>query len=306
MSRVYDISDFAAFLRKYGDSGRDRVDRTEDTLRDSSHRTRPDSDRQQHSTQSRNGYDRSRTIYRGRNREYSLRESEVQTLTDLGKFRVVPADDLTRLAYRGDRSRMESDLRNLSRQGLIEERRIEGHSSYSTRVLTLTKDAHGLLERAQLVSNRQAIYHGLVKSKEARHDADLYRLYHKVAREIDDSGGKVRRVVLDYELKQELYRSLSRVDPNKDSAYERIRVANEYDLKVVNDKIPVPDLRIEYEDECRELRRLDLEVATRDYRPQGLAEKAKAGFHLFARQQDHAKLRRVLDTQEITAGIFAL
>ena len=68
----------------------------------------------------------------------------------------------------------------------------------------------------------------------------------------------------------------------------------------------VPDLRIEYEDECRDIRRLDLEIATRDYRPQGLAEKAKAGFHLFARPQDHPKLRRVLDTHEITAEIFAL
>jgi len=302
MSRAYDISDFAAFLRKYGDSGRGSESRTEEPSRDASQRTRPDRGR----NLSRNGYDRSRTIYRSRNREYSLRESEVQTLTDLGKFRMVPADDLARFAYRGDRSRMESDLRNLSQQGLIEQRSIEGHSSYSTRVLTLTKDAHRLLERAQLVSHRQTIYHGLVKPKEARHDADLYRLYHKVAREIADVGGKVRRVVLDYELKQELYRKLSRVDPNKELAYERIRVANEYDLKVVNDKIPVPDLRIEYEDECRELRRLDLEIATRDYRPQGLAEKAKAGFHLFARQQDHAKLRRVLDTQEITARIFAL
>ncbi len=306
MSRAYDISDFAAFLRKYGDSVRDRASRTEEPSRDGSHRTRPDRDRQQRSSQSSNGYDRSRTIYRGRNREYSLRKSEVQTLTDLGKFRMVPEDDLAGLAYCGDHSRMESDLRNLSRQGLIEDRRIEGHSSYSTRVLTLTKDGHRLLERAQLVSDPQATYHGLVKPKEARHDADLYRLYHKVAREIDDVGGKVRRVVLDYELKQELYRKLSRVDPNKDLAYERIRVANEYDLKVVNDKIPVPDLRIEYEDECREIRRLDLEIATRDYRPQGLGEKAKAGFQMFARQQEHAKLRRVLDTQEISARIFAL
>jgi hypothetical protein len=74
----------------------------------------------------------------------------------------------------------------------------------------------------------------------------------------------------------------------------------------VNHKIVVPDLRIEYEDQCRDIRRLDLEIATRDYRPQGLAEKAKAGFHLFARPQDHPKLRRVLDTHEITAEIFAL
>ena len=306
MSRSYDISDFAAFLRMYGDSRHDRVDGTENSSRDGRHGSGPDREGQHHSSQARNGNDRSRTIYRGRGREYALRESEVQTLTDLGKFRIVPADDLARLAYRGDRSRMESDLRNLRRQGLIEERHIEGHQCYSTRVLTLTKEGHRLLERAQLVTNRQALYHDLVKPKEARHDADLYRLYHKVAKEITHSGGKVRRVILDYQLKQELYRKLSRVDPNKDVAYERIRVASEYDLSVVNDKIPVPDLRIEYEDECREIRRLDLEIATRDYRPQGLAEKAKAGFHLFARQQDHPKLRRVLDTQEITARIFAL
>src|SRR5207245_5854383 len=65
---------------------------------------------------------------------------------------------------------------------------------------------------------------------------------------------------------------------------------------------PIP----EYEDECRDIHRLDLEIATRDYRPHGLAEKAKAGFHLFARPQDHSKLRRVLDTHEITAEIFSL
>jgi hypothetical protein len=306
VSRSYDISDFAAFLRKYGDSGQQRVDLTEDSLRDGSHRAGLDRERQQHSSQSHNGYGRSRTIYRNRGRECSLRESEVQTLTDLGKFRIVPADDLARLGYRGDGSRMESDLRHLTREGLIEERHIEGHPSYSTRVLTLTRHGHELLGRANLVSNRQALYHGLVKIKEARHDADLYRLYHKVAREIHYSGGKVRRVILDYQLKRELYRKLSRVDPDKELAYERIRVANEYDLKVVNGKIPVPDLRIEYEDDCREIRRLDLEIVTRDYRPQGLAEKAKAGFHMFARQQDHAKLRRVLDTQEISARIFAL
>jgi len=254
----------------------------------------------------RDNSDRFRIPYRDRNREYSLRESEVRTLIELGKFRVVPADDLARLGYTGDRSRMESDVQHLRHQGLIEQRSIEGHESYSKQVFTLTKEGHNLLSRQNLIPDRQATYHGFVKAKEARHDADLYRLYHKVAKEIDRVGGKVRRVVLDYELKRELYRKLSQVDPNKKLAYERIRLASEYDLKVVNDKIPVPDLRVEYEDECRDIHRLDLEIATRDYRPQGLAEKAKAGFHLFARPQDHAKLRRVLDTHEITAEIFAL
>lgn len=305
MSRAYDISDFAALLEKYGDSGSDRG-RAEESRRGEHWPRRPDHRRNQEAGPSQNRNDRSRTIYRGRNREYSLRESEVQTLVDVGKFRMVPADDLARLAYCGDRGRMESDVRNLCRQGLVEQHSIEGHESYSKQVLSLSREGHRLLTRENLVPHRQAIYHGFVKAKEARHDADLYRLYHKVAKEIDRVGGKVRRVVLDYELKQELYKKLSRVPPDKDLAYQRIRLASEYDLKVVNDKIPIPDLRIEYEDECRDVHRLDLEIATRDYRPQGLGEKAKAGFHLFARQQDHPKLRRVLDTQEISARIFAL
>ena len=254
----------------------------------------------------RDNSDRFRTTYRCRNREYSLRESEVQTLIEIGKFRVVPVDDLAQLRYTSDRARMENDVQNLRCQGLLEQHSIEGHGGRSKNVLVITRDAHKLLTRQNRIPEGQAIYHGLAKSTEVRHDADLYRLCHKVAEEIEQSGGKVCRVVLDYEIKRELYKKLSQINPNKNPAYERIRVANEYDLQVVNDKIPIPDLRIEYEDECRNLERLDLEIATRDYRARGLAEKAKAGFHLFARQQDHPKLRRVLDTHEITARIFAL
>ncbi len=306
MDRPCGISDFAFPNRWDRESGPDLVEGADQASRRDREQGPAERERGSNSSGSRGGFDRSRTIYRGRDREYSLRESEVGTLTDLGKFRVVPEDDLARFGYQGNRTQMEGDVRNLTRQGLVERRTIEGYSSYSTKVLTLTKNGHRLLERAQLVSSRQATYHGIVKPKEARHDADLYRLYQKVSREIERSGGKVRRVVLDFELKKDLYQALSRMRPDKDPRYERISIASQFDLKVVDGKIPIPDLRIEYEDDCRDVRRLDLEIATRDYRPQGLGEKAKAGFHMFARQQDHAKLRRVLDTQEISARIFAL
>ena len=306
MDRPYGISDFAFPTRWDRESGPDVVEKAgRSSQRDREH-GQADRDTGSDSGRSNRGIDRSRMIYSGRDREYSLRASEVRTLTDIGKFRVVPADDLACFGYQGNRTQMEGDVRNLIRQGLVEQRTIEGYSSYSTKVFTLTKNGHRLLERAQLVSSRQTIYHGLVKRKEARHDADLYRLYQKVSREIERSGGKVSRVVLDFELKKDLYQALSRMRPDEDPRYERIFIANQFDLKVVDGKIPIPDLRIEYEDDCRDVRRLDLEIATRDYRPQGLGEKAKAGFHMFARQQDHAKLRRVLDTQEISARIFAL
>jgi hypothetical protein len=301
MERPYGISDFAFPTRWDRESGPDLDKAGRGSNNDGGHDQAGTS-----SGRSRQSLDRPKTIYRGRDREHSLRASEVRTLTDIGKFRVVPKDDLANFGYGGNLPQMESDVRSLTRQGLVEGRTIEGHSSYSTTVLTLTKEGHRLLVRGQIVSSRQATYHGFVKPKEARHDADLYRLYQKVAKEIERAGGKVRRVVLDFELKKDLYQALSRMRPDKDPRYERILIANQFDLKVVNDKIPIPDLRIEYEDDCRDIRRLDLEVATRDYRPQGLSEKAKAGFQMFARQQDHAKLRRVLDTQEISARIFAL
>jgi hypothetical protein len=309
VSRAYRPADFEAFLRKHTDTSPSRQTEHADRAQlDRGSRAGSPGDRESRDQRDsrRDNSDRFRTTYRDHNREYSLRESEVQTLIELGKFRVVPADDLARLGYRGDASQMESDVQNLRRQGLIEQKSIEGHESYSKQVFALSKQGHRLLSERNLIPDRQAIYHGFVKAKEARHDADLFRLYHKVAKEVDRVGGKVRRVVLDYELKRELYKKLSRIPPDKNLAYERIRLASEYDLKVAKDKIPVPDLRIEYEDECRDIHRLDLEIATRDYRPHGLAEKAKAGFHLFARPQDLPKLRRVLDTHEITAEIFAL
>ena len=310
MSRAYRPADFEAFLRKHSDTSPSRQSEHGDHSSIARVSRRGSLPTERHGREPnllhRDNSDRFRTTYRYRNREYSLRESEVQTLIEIGKFRVVPVDDLAQLRYTSDRARMENDVQNLRCQGLLEQHSIEGHDGRLKNVLVITRNAHELLSRQNRIPEGQAIYHGLAKPKEVRHDADLYRLYHNVAEEIEQSGGKVRRVVLDYELKQELYTKLSRVDPDKNLAYERIRIANEYGLTVVNDKIPIPDLRIEYEDDCRNLERLDLEIATRDYRARGLAEKAKAGFHLFARQQDHPKLRRVLDTHEITARIFAL
>src|SRR5215468_12109853 len=44
---------------------------------------------------------RDRTNYRERDRGYSLRQSEIHTLTEVAKFRVVAVEDLAKLAYSG-------------------------------------------------------------------------------------------------------------------------------------------------------------------------------------------------------------
>ncbi len=215
MDLPYNVSDFAFPSRWDSDSDPGVVERAGRPESDQRTRVQADRDKGSNSGASR-GPDRSRTIYRGREREYSLRDSEVRTLADIGRFRVVPIEDLARFGYQGASARMEADIRNLRKHGLVEQRLIEGHSSYSTKVLTLTKEGHRLLKHAQIVPDQQAIYQGFVKPKEARHDAELYRLYQKVAREIERSGGKVRRVILDLELKKDVYRALARIRPDKD------------------------------------------------------------------------------------------
>jgi hypothetical protein len=90
------------------------------------------------------------------------------------------------------------------------------------------------------------------------------------------------------------------------SGESRVRASPPVGLQLVDGKIPVPDLRVEYETPELELRHVDLELATRDYRPRAMAAKAAAGFSMYARSEDASRLRRVLDEREITAGILTL
>ncbi len=172
-----------------------------------------------------------KAIYTDRDKSYSLRDSEVHTLSEVGRFRVVDAADLAQFAYSGERSRMERDVHNLVSQGLVEQR--------GTSVM---KQDSG---RAQ-----------------ARGDRDSQRLKESFARELH--------------------------------------------LPVVHGKVSFPDLRIEYATQEMEIARVDLELATRHYHAGHLAEKARAGFQLYARSEDTAGLRRVRDEREITVAILSL
>lgn len=300
MSRLDKPTDFSALLGKYENSPLFfRSICNTDRERSNSLPSRHEGIRERLSS-------RFRSAYHDRTRTYVLRDSEIFTLTELGKFRVIATADFSRFAYDGNQARLEQDIQNLRKQGLISQREIEARNQPKFHVLSLTKDGKRFLEHQNRVPRSQALYAGFVKPKELAHDAELYQLYQKVASEIERGGGTVRRVVLDYELKEELYHALSKIAPAKNLDYERMYVANRHGLKVVDGKIPIPDLRIEYETESRDIEHIDLELATREYRSQGMAAKARAGFHLFARHQDMPRLRRVLNEQELSARIFAL
>jgi hypothetical protein len=250
---------------------------------------------------------RVRTQYTNRDKMYSLRDSEIHTLSEVGKFRVVATGDLAEFAYNGDRTRAENDGESLVRQGLMKATTIADPDHNPTRVVTLTKEGNKLLSRGKILPSSQATYHGLKKPKEAFHDADLYRLFHKVSDEIESRGGRVLRVQLDYEMKQELYARLARASQDKSRNSETLRkeIAERYHLKVVSGRIPIPDLRVEYVNQNEnEIQRRDLELATEHYRPRGLSQKARAGFHIYARHGETDRLRRIRDDRELSAAIL--
>jgi hypothetical protein len=248
----------------------------------------------------------SRRAYYVRDRTYLLRDSEIHSLKEIGTFRVIAAADLAKYAYGGNREEMEKDVRRLVRQSLVSDKTVEIPQKKNLRVVTLTKAGHRLLKNTKLVPDSQPIYHGLVKRREVKHDADLYRLYQKEAARIRRGGGKLVRVLLDYELKRNLNRELARLEPEKENPDAKERIAAKHSLRVVNGKIPLPDLRMQYETSELELRHIDLELATREYRPRTIAEKAFAGFSLYGRPEDARRLRRVLDEREIPAQILML
>ncbi len=252
---------------------------------------------------------RVRTKYVDRDKTYSLRDSEIHTLSEVGKFRVVATKDLAQFAYNGEGSRMENDIENLTRQGIVRQSSIPDAEYNSVPVVTLTKEGHKLLSRGKIVASGQATYHDLKKPKEAIHDADLYRLYHKAADEIEADGGTVLRVKLDYEMKHELYSRHARASKESSRSPEDVQdeVARNYHLQVVDGKIPIPDLRVEYINENdNEIQRSDLELATEHYHSRAFSEKARAGFQIYARPEDAAHFRRVRDDHHLIAAIFKL
>jgi len=244
--------------------------------------------------------------YSDRDRGYSLRESEVRTLAEVGTFRVVPPGDLAKYVYGGDNARMERDMRRLKQASLVTDKTIEVSRKKTLRVVTLTKRGHALLRKTGRLPEEQATYHGLLKPKEVRHDAALYRLYQKEAVRIERAGGRPVRAVLDYELKRDLNRELVRVPKNEGAAEERQRIAERHGLQVIDGKIPLPDLRIEYENADLEQRHIDLDLVTRDYRPREVSDKARAGFALYSPSEDAPRLRRILNDRDLTAEILSL
>ena len=229
----------------------------------------------------------SRERVQARDRVVDLRGSEARTLATVGAFRVVSSTDL-----RDERGRpadaRTGDLRHLRESGLIRTMPyVVGRTR--TTLVTLTERGRDVLEAARRPRDRehaQAFYAGIAKPRELAHDARLYQAYLRAADRLAHRGARVRRVLLDDELKREYQRFLQASNrgrrdssgrPDRDTQ-EIERWAHGHHLPVHDGHVQFPDVRIEYEE--RDGRRAveDLEVVTPHYRGAHAAAKGHAGF----------------------------
>jgi hypothetical protein len=276
---------------------------TEDTTEARTHTPDPNRD-----NADRNFRATPRQIHRHLDHDYRLRESEIATLIEIAKFRTLRPEDLVEYKYEGDRERASADLRNLTAQGLIEKRTMHGRKP--GQLVTVTSDGKRFIEHNERdgIHKDQKFHKGFVKPREARHDAALYRLYQKAAEGIVRDGGKNLRVVLDYELKKDLYRELAKLKnlPAQEKEERRQEIAEDHGLKVVDGKILLPDVRIEYENRDDEQARMDLELVTSDYRSNQLAEKVQAGFSIYAPADEASRVRAALKDPGLMTEILSL
>jgi hypothetical protein len=240
----------------------------------------------------------SRETVRGRERSYPLRGSECATLVTVGTFRVVFERDLREGPYRGDDTRLRQDVAALTAKGLVQRRTVASDDhGHGMGVLALTREGHALLERCRTSQGtsrpgHQAVHHGWSNPREIIHDASLYRMYQVEAAAIEARGGIIRRVVLDEELKREVFAQANRPAAIPAGALptslvetrsERLaEAATRLSLPIVNGHVEFPDLRLEYDDPVGGQTRVDLELVSDAYHKGHVAAKQCAGFTLYS------------------------
>jgi hypothetical protein len=277
---------------RWGDDPRDRDDGSRDLSRGSRGGSDP---RERERVDPRDVFMANVDLPRGLDREhvhshdhdYALRGSETRTLTTVGAFRVVPANDL-RDKFDQSLDPRHGELWHLRDSGLVETVRLDR----DTTAVTLTKEGRDLLESRRHDSDspdRQAFHHGVQKPRELKHDAEVYRAYLEEAERLRDEGANIHRIVLENELKaeyqqflQERNRDRGDSDGRPDRELEEVRGwALAHDLPCDDQgHVQFPDVRIEYDVNGRD-HTLDVEVMTPHYRGAHAAAKSGSGFALY-------------------------
>ena len=187
---------------------------------------------------------------RRRGWEGELRGSEVHVLASAGAFRVVAIDELRRPADAPHVHR--KNVERLRSAGLVQTMPYVAGRDRTT-LVTLTERGRQVLESSRRDGHRnQAFYAGIAKPRELAHDVRVHRAYRDTSRQLGERGVRVRRVVLEQELKREYQAFLQAPNRGRPHATGRpqrdveevAQWAREHQLPIVDDHVQFPDLRL--------------------------------------------------------------
>jgi len=222
-------------------------------------------------------------------------------LTDIGVFGAVSYRDLAEARFGGHPHTTRRAVNAWIRTGWVEEHRAAGPKGNPFKILSLTRE--GVVEARKRATRRgmdptQRIRSHRMKPAEAGHDTAIYRAFRKERQRLADRGATVRRVRLDAELKSAVARGSEavRLKHGRQAAdAERRRIATELGLPLdERDKVLYPDAQVEYADAEGRTGRVNIEVASGNYREPALRAKAAAGFAMHANGPAAASLLRKL------------
>ena len=255
----------------------------------------------------------SRNRYRmrdGHRREYAASRDRGSTsfpercargLADIGVYGAVSYRDLAEARFGGHPYTTRRAVNAWVREGLVTETTATGPKGNPFKVLTLTRS--GVAEARKRAAERgmdpsQEIRFARTRPAQAAHDTAVYRACMKEKQRLLDRGAAVRRIRLDTELKSAVARGseAARLKDGKRAAdAERHRTAGELGLPVDDEgHVLYPDAQIEYTDSEGRAGRVNIEVASGNYREGAIKAKAAAGFALHANGPAAARLLRTL------------
>lgn len=211
-------------------------------------------------------------------------------LLDVAVHRAVAYRDIVDAHFGGHPYAARRGIDRLKRAGHLRETRVKGPNGGTFRVLTATKGGArlaGRIARHRNLDRRQRAWSGLGKPVDLTHDAAIYPAVRDARRRLEKRGATVSRVLLDAELRGMVASrsEKARAKGGRRAAdAERRRAAGELGLPVREDgRVLYPDAQIEYRiGDGRDPGRVNIEVATEHYREGAVAEKARAGFAVYA------------------------
>jgi len=228
-----------------------------------------------------------RELGRTRHKGRDMTERTHACLREVGLYRCASHRDLVEAHFSGNRFAAAKGLKRLVRSGAMQKHRVRGPKGGAFTVYTLTTAGAALAQRLAVkrgLDPEQRAWAGMVKPREAAHDADVAKACRKEIEALTARGARLRRILIDAELKGILAKrsEAARARKGKEEA-DRARRKAAAELHLPCDDqghVQIPDAQIQYVDEAGNLGRVNVEVASDHYREASAKAKSAAGFSM--------------------------